>query len=224
MKFFGFPKRIESALVARSRATLAAGPRLNTPATAKLVVEEMWKLCRMKLIQRTIMSGEIKMQYTMGCLADTRHYYRKLDDQVYYLRNHHQGLAFDHFKLGIGTQSRFLESEFPEFEVATTPKIKWYTGEERDSKCEPEPNILAPETPLEIIWAYPAPILRGLGKNRDHWHSSARTTYRSWYHKVRTSLASIYDVSEQDHDSDEKPYRCQNPLSNPGWPCLDILP
>jgi hypothetical protein len=165
VKFFGFPKRTESALVARSKATFAAGPRLNTPATAKLVVAEMWKLCRMKLIQRTIMSGEIKMQYTTGCLADTRHHYNKVDDQVYYLRNHHQGLAFNRFKLGIGTQSRLWESEFPEFEMATTPKIKWYTGEERDSKCEPEPNILAPKTPAEIIWAYPAPILRGLGEN-----------------------------------------------------------
>jgi len=151
--------------MARSKATLAAGPRLNTPATEKLVVEEMWKLCRMKLIQRTIMSGEIKMQYTTGCLAGIRRHYSKVDDQVYYLRNHHQGLVFDRFKLGIRTQFRFLESEFPEFEVATAPKIKWYAGEERDPKCEPEPNILAPETPAEIIWAYPAPILRGLGKS-----------------------------------------------------------
>jgi hypothetical protein len=169
VKFFGFPKKKESVLVARSKATLEAGVRLNIVATARLVVEEMWTLSEMKVIQRAILSGKIEMQYMTEYLEDTRSIsisLQQVDDQACHIRKHHQGLAFDRFKLGIGTQSRLLESEFPEFEVATTPKIKWYTGEERNPQCEPEPNILAPETPLEIICAYPAPILiRGLGKN-----------------------------------------------------------
>ena len=46
----------------RSTATLEAGVRLNTVATAKLVVEEKWTLREIKLIQRTILSGKIKME------------------------------------------------------------------------------------------------------------------------------------------------------------------
>lgn len=158
--------------MARSKATLEAGVRLNIVATARLVVEEMWTLSEMKLIQRTILSGKMEMQYTTEYLEDTKRIsitLQQVDDQVYHVRKHHQGLAFDRFKLGIDTRARFLESKFPpgaliELEVATTPKIKWDTYEERDPQCEPPPKILAPEAPLEIICAYPAPILRGLSK------------------------------------------------------------
>jgi len=165
---------MESVLVARSKTTLEAGVRLNIVATARLVIKEMWTLSEMKLIQRTILSGKIEMQYTTEYLEDTRRIsisLRQVDDQVFHIRKHHQGLAFYRFKLGIGTQFRFLKSKFPpgvliELEVATTPNIEGYTCEERDPQCEPEPKILAPKTPLEIICAYPAPILiRGMGKN-----------------------------------------------------------
>lgn len=46
----------------RSTTTLEAGVRPNMVATAKLVVEVKWTLSEMKLIQRTILSGKIKME------------------------------------------------------------------------------------------------------------------------------------------------------------------
>lgn len=55
-------KRTEFVFVMRSTTTLEAGVRPNMVATAKLVVEVKWTLSEMKLIQRTILSGKIKME------------------------------------------------------------------------------------------------------------------------------------------------------------------
>ena len=65
---------------------MEAGVRLNIVATARLVVEEMWTLSEMKLIQRTILSGKMEMQYTTEYLEDTKRIsitLQQVDDQVY---------------------------------------------------------------------------------------------------------------------------------------------
>ena len=157
---------------------------MNIVATAKFVVVEMWLVpCERKVIQRTTLNGKIKAQYTTGYLADTRYISISLHSRVYHLRKHCQGLAFDCPKLGIGAQFRFLQAEFPpsvfiELEVATTPKIKRDTYEERDPNCEPKPKILGPDAPSEVMCAYPTPILRSLSKT---WkYSLTERTYWCW--------------------------------------------
>jgi hypothetical protein len=53
---------------------------------------------------------------------------------------------------------------FIDEDVTTTPKVKRDIYGERERQCDPEPNVFAPDAPLEMVFAYPAPILTGLSK------------------------------------------------------------
>jgi hypothetical protein len=50
---------------------------------------------------------------------------------------------------------------FIESNVAPAPEKEGYVGQKRKYKCDPEPDIFAPNAELHVILTDPTPILRG---------------------------------------------------------------
>jgi hypothetical protein len=96
-------------------------------------------------------------------------------------------------------------------DVSAAPEIQRDVEGGGDDECYPEPDVFAPDGPLEVAFTDRTPVLSSHALAARHSmirpnQMGERTkTYRCWRLVVHI-LPLVDDVSQNDHENDEEPY------------------